>query len=230
MVNKGDAMNSDEWRELPIEQQMGFRIPISVMMDLPRLRERGPVITVSDYLRLHNQDPEIESGNGHWSRESYHNQANIFESNQTKKPSLFVIENHWYDPAGTIRVDYISQEMKEREISQSGEGPTRISRLLWRKTGFAGAAIDWEPTKIALRLLGLEPEMNLDDDAVVERILNDNGWEVLHTFAQACVSSFPLLCYVEVHPSRDQRRRTGQASGYPNQTSRTSLVATRFQG
>jgi hypothetical protein len=214
MVNRGDAMGSDEWRELPIEQQMGFRIPISIMMDLPRLRERGPVITASEFLRLHGQDPKIESGNGHWSRELYHSQANIFVSNRTKTPSLFVIENDWYDPPGTVRVDYISQEMKEREISQSGEGPTGISRLLWRKTGFAGTAIDWEPTKRVLRLLGLEPEMDLDDDAVVERILNDNGWEVLHTFAHASVSSFSLLCLVEVHPSLDQQRcRTGQASG-----------------
>jgi hypothetical protein len=29
-----------------------------------------------------------------------------------------------------------------------------------------------------------------DDHGVVERLLNDNGWEVLHTFAHACASSF----------------------------------------
>ena len=224
MVNKGDAMGLEEWRGLPIEQQMGFRIPISVMMDLPRLRERAPVITAKDYLRLHGQDPKIESANGQWPRELYHSQANVFESNRTKTPSLFVIENRWYDPHGTVRVDYIPPEMKERENSQSGKEPTEISNLLRRKMGFGSPATDWDPAKSVLRDSGLDPEVDLDDDGVVERILNDNGWEVLHTFAQACVSSFFLLCHVEAHPSLDQWCRTGQASGYPHQTSRTSLV------
>ena len=189
MVNKNDATGRDEWRELPIEQQMGFRIPISVMMDLPRLRERGPVITVSEYLRIHGQDPKIESTDGHWPRDLYHSKANVFESDRSKMPSLFVIENHLYDPQGTVRVDYIPQEMEERENSQTGQEPTEISNLLWRKAGFGNAVIDWEPAKSVLRLFGLEPEVDLDDDDVVERILNTNGWEVLHTFAQACVSS-----------------------------------------
>jgi len=193
MVNKGDAMGKDEWRGLPIEQQMGFRIPISVMMDLPRFRERGPVITASEYLRLHGQDPNIESADGLWPRELYHSQANVFESDRTKTPSLFVIENHWYDPPGTVRVDYIPQEMKGRQNSQSGEGPTEISNLLWRKAGLGTTAVDWESAKSILGLSKLEPEVDLGDDAVVERILNDNGWEVLHTFAHACVSSF--FCY-----------------------------------
>ena len=184
MVNKGDAMGRDEWRELPIEQQMGFRIPISVMMDLPRLRERGPVITASEYLRLHGQDPKMESGDGLWPQELYHSQANVFESNRTKTPSLFVIENHWYDPPGTVRVDYIPQEMKERESSQSGEEPTEISNRLRRKAG-SGNVTDWEPAQSVLSLSGLEPEVDLDDDDVMERILNDNGWEVLYTFARA---------------------------------------------
>jgi hypothetical protein len=193
MVNKGDAMGRDEWRKLPIEQQMGFRIPISVMMDLPRFRERGPVITASEYLRIHGQDPKIESTDGHWPRELYHSKANIFGSSRKKTPSLFVIENHWYDPPGTVRVDYIPQEMKEREISQSGEEPTEISNLLWRKAGFGIPAIDWEPAKSVLRLSGLEPEADLDNDDVMERILHANGWEVLHTFTHACVSC--LFCY-----------------------------------
>lgn len=64
MLNKGDAIGSNEWRELPIEQQMGFRIPISVMVNMTHLRNRQPVITVSEYLRLHGQNSEIESSNG----------------------------------------------------------------------------------------------------------------------------------------------------------------------
>jgi len=193
MVNKGDVMGSDEWRKLPIEQQMGFQIPISVMMDLPRLRERGPVITASEYLRLHGQDPEVESTDGSWPRDLYHSQANVFESNRTKTPSLFVIGNHWYDPQHIVRVDYIPQEMKARGDLNREKGRTEISKLLWRMEDLNGVVADWEPAIKALRLSMLEPDVGVDDDAVVERILNANGWEVLHTFAHACVSSF--FCY-----------------------------------
>ena len=60
MVNRGDAVGSDEWRELPIEKQMAFRLPISIVVDLPHLRARYPVMTVSKYLHLHGMDPETE--------------------------------------------------------------------------------------------------------------------------------------------------------------------------
>ena len=193
MVNKGDAMGSDEWRDLPIEQQMGFQVPISVIMDIPRLRERGPVITASEYLRFHGQDPGVESTDGVWPRELYHSQANVFESDRTKTPSLFLIQNYWYDPQNIVRVDYIPPEMKAREDLNREKGRTEISNLLWRIEGVNGVVADWEPAINALRLSVLEPDVGVDDDDVVERILNANGWEVLHTFAHACVSSF--LCY-----------------------------------
>jgi hypothetical protein len=228
MVNKGDAMDLDEWRELPVEEQMGFQIPISIMMDLPRLRERGPVITASEYLRLHGQDPEVESTNGFWPRELYHSQANVFESNRTKTPSLFVIENHWYDPPGTVRVNYIPQEMKARGNLNHDKRHSEISNLFWRIDGFDGVLAGWEPVINALRHSVLEPD--LDDDDVVERILNDNGWEVLHTFAHAYVLPFSARQFrsSSFSPSLDQWCRTGQAGGYPHQTSRTSRVHTRL--
>ena len=226
MVNKGDAVGSDEWRELPIEQQMGFQVPISIMMDLRRLRERGPVITASEYLRLHGQDPEVESTNGFWS-ESYHSQANVFESNRSKTPSLFVIENDWYDPPGTVRVDYIPQEMKARGNLTLDKGHSEISNLLWSIDGFDGVLADWEPVINALRPSVLEP--GPDDHDAVERILNVNGWEVLHTFAHACVSpSSARQCQSSSFSPLDQWCRTGQAGGYHHQTSRTSHIHTRL--
>jgi len=203
MVNRGDAVGLDEWRELPIEKQMAFRIPISIMIDLPHLRARHPVITISEYLRLHGQDPEAESSRGSWERESYHTHSNVFESNKTKTPSLFVIKNQWYDPSGSTRVDYIPQAMKERgnwehhAPSQNQETvgywpfvkPTDVSKRL-AANGNSGI-LDWDATKRLLLSFGLssEPEIDLDDDKVVEDILNANGWEVLHTFFSACVSS-----------------------------------------
>jgi hypothetical protein len=182
MVNKNDAFGLDEWRELPIEQQMGFRIPITVVLDLARLRARGPVITASEYLRLHSQGPEAESTSGAWPRGLYHMYPNVFESNQTNGPSLFVIENHWYDPESTNRVDYIPQEMKSRG-NWTEHDQTEISKLLRESSDPRSMVADWEPAKDALRSSGLEPDVDLDDDAVVEDILNTNGWEVLYTFA-----------------------------------------------
>ena len=230
MVNKNAALGLDEWRELPMEQQMGFRIPISVVLDLPRLRARGPVITALEYLRLHGQDSEAESTTGLWSRRSYHMYPNVFESNQTKKPSLFVIENRLYDPESTNRVDYIPQEMKGRGNWTEDE-KTEISNLLHGRADQRSIVADWEPAKDALKASGLGPEVDLDDDAVVENILIANGWEVLYTFSHLWVP--PLFFYVTSKsqpPSLDQRDGTGQDSGFPHQTSRTSLDDTRFQG
>jgi hypothetical protein len=196
MVNRGDALGSDEWRELPIEKQMAFRIPISIMIDLPRLRARHPVITVSEYLRLHRLDPEAESSRGSWQRGLYHSHPNIFESNKTKTPSLFVVENQWYQPSGSNRVNYIPQAMKERgnwerySPSQSQElggywpsvEPTEISQRLTNALGDDPPVLDWDTAKSILETSELEPEINLDDDKVVEDVLNANGWEILHTF------------------------------------------------
>ncbi|KAI9450405.1 hypothetical protein BJY52DRAFT_1227242 [Lactarius psammicola] len=123
MVNKGDAIGSDEWREMPIEKQMGFRIPISVVVNMTHLRNRQPVITASEYLRLHGQDPERESSSGFWPRKMYNTHPNVFETNKTMKPSLFVIENHWYNPTNTTRVDYIPEAMKRRGKLERHPGP-----------------------------------------------------------------------------------------------------------
>ena len=193
MVNKGDAIGWDEWRELPYEQQMGFRIPISLMLDLPRLRQRHAIITASDYLRLHGQDPESESSSGFWSRESYISHPNVFEPNKTL-PTQFVIENDWYDPQGIIRVDYIPRAMKNRgnwelhpgpgtpgEQYLPPEEPTEISKRLTSALPEDQFVMTWESAKSILRAAG-PFEVDLDNDRVVESVLNDNGWEVLYTF------------------------------------------------
>ena len=199
MVYRGDAVGLDTWRRLPTEQQMAFRIPISIMMDLPRLRAQHPVITVSEYLRLHGQDPECESSRGSWERELFLSHPNVFESNKTKTPSLFVIENQWYEPSGSNRVDYIPQAMKERgnwerySTSQSRESsgywplvePTELSERLKDALRDFPDVLDWDTAKHILGTSELESQVDLDDDEVVEDVLNANGWEVLHTFFSA---------------------------------------------
>ena len=197
MVNKCDAIGQDEWRDLPYEQQMAFRIPISLMLDLPRLRKQYPVITASEYLRLHGLDPESESSSGFWLREWYTSSPNVFESNKTKTPSQFLIENHWYDPTEINRVDHIPQAMKTRgkwerypepEVfgETAGYWPpeerTDISDLLTSVMPQDKAILGWDDVKAVLRESGLGQEMDLNDGSVVESMLNVNGWEVLHTF------------------------------------------------
>ncbi|KAI0003694.1 hypothetical protein BJV74DRAFT_876058 [Russula compacta] len=186
MVNKNDAIGWEEWRGLPYEQQMGFRIPISVMLDLPRLRARHPVITASEYLRLHDQDPESESSSGYWLRDAYIAHPNVFESNKTNTPSQFVIQNEWYDPSGTNRVDYIPEAMKARNRKTAGywplEEPTNISIQLTSALPEGKSILDWDTAKSTLRASGLEPELDLDNDEVIEGVLIANGWEILYTF------------------------------------------------
>ena len=122
-VNLGDATRSERW-----DEQMGFRIPISVIVNMTHLRNRQPVITASEYLRLHGQNPESESSSVFWPRQSYHTQPSVFEINKTKAPSLFIIENHWYDPMGTNRVDYIPEAMKRRGNLDRHPGPDNYDR------------------------------------------------------------------------------------------------------
>ncbi|KAI9512604.1 hypothetical protein F5148DRAFT_1162781 [Russula earlei] len=196
MVNKNDAIGWEEWRKLPYEQQMGFRIPISIMLDLPLLRQKYPVITASEYLRLHGQDPESESSSGFWPREQYIARPNVFQSNKTRTPTQFIIENHWYDPSGTHRVDYIPQEMKDRgkwgrhpgtKIGETAgsfapEEPTDVSNRLTSALPDGKFIMDWDTAKTALRAAGLGTEVDLNNDDVVERTLNIHGWEVLRSF------------------------------------------------
>ena len=202
MVSKleGDAAigwDLKDARDQPYEQQMAFRIPISLMLDLPRLREQYPVITASEYLRLHGLDPESESRSGFWLREWYTSSPNVFESNKTKTPSQFLIENYWYDPMGTNRVDHIPQAMKTRgkwerypESEVVGETAgywppeerTEISDLLGSAMSESNPILGWDNVKAVLMGSRLGQEMDLNDDNVVESVLIANGWEVLYTF------------------------------------------------
>jgi len=188
MVNRNDATKTEEWRDLPIEQQMSWRIPISTMLNMTLLRNRHSVITVSDYLRLHNISGDVELSNGHWGRETYHRNT---ESGQM--PSLHVIENHLYDPKSIVRVDVIPDDMKKR-----GGWTFRGGRVLdgenteWNETlqtvadnalrsslADQTSVLEWDRAHQILK------DSGLDTNEQLERFLNDNGWEVLYTYKGA---------------------------------------------
>ena len=176
---------------------MGFRIPISVIVNMTHLRNRQPVITVSEYLRLHGQDPESESSNGFWSHQQYHTHPNVFEVNRTKTPSLFIIENQWYQYEGTNRVDYIPEAMKRRGYLEGVPKPesydfddywpplepTELSRRLTADSPSDCFVIEWRTVEEVLKnSIDLVGEVNLNDHKAVEKVLNEHGLEVLHTF------------------------------------------------
>ncbi|KAF8328121.1 uncharacterized protein EI90DRAFT_2926732 [Cantharellus anzutake] len=165
MVNRGDAIGWGEWRELPIEKQMGWRIPIDIMLDLDHLRKDYSVITVSEYLKLHNMDPDKEWSNGAWQREAYHDTF--------PKPSLAVIPNNEYDPSGVIRVDKLQPAPEQAETTII---TTSLMNVL-DKNSFSMRLDDAEKALVKNGLKSWTSEKEL------EELLEKEGWAILHTFA-----------------------------------------------
>ncbi|KAK0217398.1 hypothetical protein EDD85DRAFT_916574 [Armillaria nabsnona] len=169
MVNKGDVLGSNEWHDLPIDQQMAWVLPINLMINITHLRQSHQVITVSDYLRLHGHDSDSEAPDGQWQRVSYHLTENVLTG---KIPELYVIENEWFDPPGTVRVDeMISRTDEEAYVSDVEEGG--IYRTLKDTLLGDQVLMDWNK---AQELLGISSDEDL------EKVIADNGWEVVHTF------------------------------------------------
>lgn len=200
MINRIEATGLSEWRILPPPKQMGFRIPISVMLNVTLLRQYTPVILLSDYLRLHNLSAEDEQPNGAWHQERYHFSANVKTG---RIPSLFTIKNNWFDPTGTIRVDGLPHALQERgrwnlETGDDETGPfghwnavaenltdplaeclqlaTRERSRVWLEWGEARETVEnCGPLSVSVKNGGLSDEM-LENAAV------SSGWEVVHTF------------------------------------------------
>ncbi|KAF8321692.1 hypothetical protein DL93DRAFT_2051444, partial [Clavulina sp. PMI_390] len=106
MVNRGDALGSNEWRQRPQREQLGWKIPIELMIDLERARQYHPVITTREFLEIHGVDPVVEDSRGQWNNITYHNTTAPLTS-----PTLFVLLNGQYDPRGTTRVDRITRRV-----------------------------------------------------------------------------------------------------------------------
>ncbi|KAF9228706.1 hypothetical protein BS17DRAFT_772382 [Gyrodon lividus] len=192
MLNRGDAINSDEWRQLPEEQQMGWRVPISVMFNMTHLRRFQPVITVTEFLRLHNLPEDLELSTGQWDTEKYHQNPNAFDSHG-KPPTLHIIENWWYDPQNLNRVDIVPEEMKlrgnwdshlgDRGRDEDGGWPSplksRPHQILEQSLSGRQYVLGWDQARRILRDHGIR---GVTSDEGLTQVLNDNGWEVLYTF------------------------------------------------
>jgi hypothetical protein len=192
-------MNDDQWRKLPPEEQLGWRIPISTMLNITRMREAHPVILASDYLRMQNLPLNLETGDGHWDREAYH--AGELH------PSLFVVKTEWYDEHDIVRVDYLSEDMKahggwmiEDEVGDRGsrarwadveEEESETSKGLNACKNHWGIA-PWGCAVHRLKQNGAGEHFDLTTDEGVEAALIHERWEVVHTFEAVYVSSRPL--------------------------------------
>jgi hypothetical protein len=209
MVNKGDAIGWDAWRDLPLDQQMGWRIPISMMLNITQLRRFQPVITTAEYLQYSGLPVTVETTNGYWDRSAYHQSRDplgIHSDPTEGKPTLFVIENSWYDPAGVTRVDTLPEGMKQRggwttgnasavqpgrwEVGDNDEAQLLLKSLLPDKN-----VVEWDEARSAVRQLAskipeaIDREMvsppDFDNNKFIEEVLNQNGWEVVYTFQGA---------------------------------------------
>lgn len=192
MVNRGDAINSDEWRQLPEEQQMGWRVPMSVMLNLTLLRRSQPVITVAEYLRLHDLSEDLELSNGQWDTQKYHQNPSVYDT-QGNPPSLHTIENWWYDPQNLNRVDRLPDEMKlrgqwdallgdpGRDEQGSWPSPSKTNAYQALEQALSGRqyVLDFDKARQVLQSSGIG---GVTSDEGLVQVLNDNGWEVLYTF------------------------------------------------
>ncbi|KZV61940.1 hypothetical protein PENSPDRAFT_270835 [Peniophora sp. CONT] len=194
-VNKTEALHSDQWATQSVEQQIGFRVPISLMLNITRMREVHPTILVSDYLRLHELPLSLEATDGTWQRGDYHQHPNVFASpERPHRPSLFVVANKWYDADKTIRVDQLSDEMKVRGGWVQGVGAgngtgghwpdqeeTDISKNLRGSLNHAGV-VNWPAAVRRLKKMEVAQRYDLSREEEVIAALQENGWEAVHTF------------------------------------------------
>ncbi|KAF7981557.1 hypothetical protein HWV62_33165 [Athelia sp. TMB] len=172
-----------DWRHLSESERWGWRLPISVMLDLDHLRSKQSVITVSEYLKLNGISGD-ENGDGNWNREGYHRADS---KSMSGRPSLGIIENGVYDPPSIIRVDHIPPDMKKRGgwIASKGQPgnwtnmeKTPAGELL--QSVLTGKVMNWDGARKVLVDAGYVAGDIRDDS--FEVFLNENGWEVLYTY------------------------------------------------
>lgn len=184
MVNHGDAVQSNEWRHLSIEEQLSWRVPISNMLNLTLLRATQPVITIAEYLQLHNIPLDAEAWDGKWDPSAYHLNRGKFTD---KIPSVHVLKNSDYDPLKVNRVDSIPFPMKQRGawVRGSGEWPKNIKKskvyiALEAALPEKPYVLSWELARAILE--HMDHHQEIESDQSMEVFLNENGWEVLYTY------------------------------------------------
>ena len=182
MINRNDALETSEWRNLPMEKQMGFELPIEIMLDLPHMRKKHNVMTMSEYFHLQGLNSTRERSNGHWDRTYYHEGVD--------QPSLFVIPNNIYDPESVVRVDVMPPRPSGPSESDSNPilgsttwTPTDVfghkinAKLIVSTIGKNRAHLEWAEAMDALK-----DNIDINNNTSVDNALRAAGWFVLYTW------------------------------------------------
>jgi hypothetical protein len=106
------------WKNLPHDEQMGWRIPIEVMFDIEHLRKTRPVLLVREYLAMHGLDQSVENVTGKWESELYHS-GSTGSLVDIKELSLFSVPNEDYDPPHLVLVDKLPPVSSNLESSSN---------------------------------------------------------------------------------------------------------------
>jgi hypothetical protein len=110
---------SDWWKNLPHDEQMGWRIPIDLMFDIEHLRKTRPVLLVREYLAMHGLNQSIESVNGTWEPGLYHSGTTQSIANKAQH-TLFSVPNEDYDPSHLVLVDILPPSANPQSSADNG--------------------------------------------------------------------------------------------------------------
>ena len=148
----------------------GFKIPINVMLDLNALQKHVPVITVEEYLLLHDRNTSLEVGNGAWSTELY----------QEPDADIFRIENDWFEPSHATRVDRLPV-FPDPIMPPANTSARRIYDHL-ANSCVEGALTSTQAIFAFLSLSVEMPELSIPDDEDVVEVMESYGFGLLHTY------------------------------------------------
>jgi hypothetical protein len=212
MINKNDAIHSDQWRNLPMDDQMAWYIPLEIMIDIPSLRSKQPVILLSEYLLLQGLDLDRETTNGGWDRSYYHSGLD--------QPDLYIIPNRKFDPEGIVRVDsYVpkthitrsldglepfirlvnstststtptstSNSTNSNSTSTNSTNPMDANAMSQWAYNLDYKLIEFTESKKKWAINWLEAKMiiseflTITNDTIVEDVLERIGWAITHTY------------------------------------------------
>ncbi|KAI0036562.1 hypothetical protein K488DRAFT_82003 [Vararia minispora EC-137] len=166
---RGDDIGMGDFQYLSEEEQIAWKIPISMMLDLPRLRQQHSVITVEEYLLLHRLDPAIELGNGTWDEVGYHGGP--------LAPTLRSLPQPEWDD-GFVRVD------KVPNVKPAAQDD-KVAQVLRAR----GLSLSVNDAQNILREQGVRWWTDRD----FERALNKHGYTLLRSFRGSYVEMFKAV-------------------------------------
>lgn len=141
------------------------------MINIPHIRRTRPIMTVADYLLLHDIPASAEDVRGQWQRNGYHTTGAV----------LHVIPNRDYD-TDLSRVDRMP--VGARLLSEEEKMVDPIAKAV-RKALEGKTVAEWDDVKSAVH-------NGEDSDEELEKKLNAAGAYVLHTWQGSYVSSFTV--------------------------------------